>query len=116
MTAGPASATIPAPEPPAILLTTHVCVIRAAADLLEQARIAGLSVWPEPDEIAIQVPEHAGDLPSRAAAVARLAALTGGEPAPDPRPGPTCGWIHARGMFAGHHVHIYTPVKEQAAS
>ena len=31
MTAGPASATTPGTEPPAILLTTHVCVIRAAA-------------------------------------------------------------------------------------
>ena len=60
------------------------------------------------------------DLPatcrSRAAAVARLAALTGCEPAPDPRPGRTQGWIHARGQFAGHPVHIYTPVKEQPPS
>ena len=58
-------------------------------------------VCPEPDEIAIQVPEHAGDVPSRAAAVARLAALTGGAPAPDPRPGRTRGWIHARGSSPG---------------
>ena len=98
------------------MLAAHVRVIRAAADLLEQARIAGLSVWPEPGEIAIQVPETAGDLHSRAAAVARLAALTGCEPAPDPRPGRTQGWIHARGQFAGHPVHIYTPVKEQPPS
>ena len=100
----------------AAALARHVRVIRDAADLVEQAGIAGLAVYPGPDEIAIQVPEHAGDVPSRAAAVARLAALTGGEPALDPRPGPTCGWIHARGMFAGHLVHIYTAVKEKAAS
>ena len=116
MTAGRTSVTASGTGPASILLAAHVRVIRAAADLLEQARIAGLSVWPEPGEIAIQVPETAGDLHSRAAAVARLAALTGCEPAPDPRPGRTQGWIHARGQFAGHPVHIYTPVKEQPPS
>jgi hypothetical protein len=100
------------PTAAAIPLAAHVRVIRAAADLVEQAGIAGLAVWPEPDEIVIQVPEHAGDLPARAATVARLAALTGTQPAPDHRPGPTCGWIAARGLFAGHPVHIFTPVKE----
>jgi hypothetical protein len=96
----------------AVPLAAHVRLIRAAADLVEQAGIAGLAVWPEPDEIVIQVPEHAGDVPARAAAVARLAALTGTQPAPDHRPGPTCGWIAARGLFAGHPVRIFTPVKE----
>jgi hypothetical protein len=103
-------------EPPQTLLAAHVRVIRAAADLLGQAGLTGLCVWPDPDEIAIQVPEHAGDLDARAAAVARLAALTGGRPAPDPRPGKTRGWIDARGQFAGHPVHICTPVSQEAAS
>jgi hypothetical protein len=94
-------------------LAAHVRLIRAAADLVEQAGIAGLAVWPDPDEIIIQVPEHAGDVPARTAAVARLAALTGSQPAPDRCPGPTRGWIAARGLFAGHPVHIFTPVKEQ---
>ena len=31
----------------------------------------------------------------------------------NPHPGETYGWIDARGQFAGHPVHIYTPVKEQ---
>ena len=97
-------------------LAAHVRLIRAAADLLEQAGIAGLAIWPGPDEIVIQVPEHAGDVPSRTAAVARLAALAGSQSAPDCRPGPTCGWIQARGMFAGHPVRIYTPVKKEQAS
>ena len=96
-------------------LAAHVRVIRDAADLVEQAGIAGLAVWPEPGEIVIQVPEHAGDAPSRAAAVARLAALAGAGPEPDPGPGKTCGWIYARGQFAGHPVRIFTPVKEQAS-
>jgi hypothetical protein len=98
-----------------IPLAAHVRLIRAAADLVEQAGLAGLAVWPEPDEIVIQVPEHAGDTPSRAAAVARLAALVGGQPEPDPCPGSTRGWISARGQFAGHRVHIFTPVKEPAS-
>ena len=97
-------------------LAAHVRVIRAAADLVEQAAIAGLSVWPGPDEIVIQVPEHAGDVPVRAAAVARLAALAGTQPAPDYRPGPTRGWIAARGLFAGHPVHIFTPVTQEQPS
>ena len=97
-------------------LAAHVRMIRAAADLIEQAGIPGLAVWPEPDEIVIQVPEASGDAPSRAARVARLAALTGCEPAPDPHPGRTQGWIHARGRFAGHPVHIFTPVSQEAAS
>lgn len=100
------------PTTAAVPLAAHVRLIRAAADLVEQAQIAGLAVWPDPDEIIIQVPEQAGDLAARAAAVARLAALSGTQPAPDHRPGPTCGWIAARGLFAGHPVRIYTPVKE----
>jgi len=97
-------------------LAAHVRMIRAAADLIEQAGIPGLAVWPEPDEIVIQVPETSGDTPSRTARVARLAALTGCEPAPDPQPGRTRGWLHARGTFAGHPVHIFTPVSQEAAS
>jgi hypothetical protein len=96
-------------------LAAHVRLIRAAADLIEQADIPGLAVYPEPDEIVIQVPEHAGDTPSRAARVAQLAAITGCEPAPDPYPGRTRGWICARGTFAGHPVHIFTPVSQEAA-
>jgi hypothetical protein len=104
------------PAASAAPLAAHARLIRAAADLIEQAGIPGLAIWPGPDEIEIQVPEHCGDLTCRAAAVARLAVLTGCEPAPDPRPGRTQGWIQARGQFAGHPVHIYTPVKEQLAS
>jgi hypothetical protein len=107
MTAATASGNTP--------LAAHVRLIRAAADLIEQAGIPGLALYPEPDEIVIQVPETSGDTPSRTGKVARLAALTGCEPAPDPYPGRTCGWICARGTFAGHPVHIFTPVKEAAS-
>ena len=97
-------------------LAAHVRLIRAAADLIEQAGITGLALYPEPDEIVIQVPETSGDTRSRTAKVARLAALAGGEPLPDPQPGRTQGWLHARGEFAGHPVHIFTPVSQEAAS
>ena len=94
----------------------HVRLIRAAADLTGQAFTPGLAVWPEPDEIVIQVPGASGDAPSLAARAARLAALTGCEPAPGQPPGRTRGWIRARGTFAGHPVHIFTPVSQEAAS
>lgn len=97
-------------------LAAHVRLIRAAADLLEQAGIEDLALYPEPGEIVIQVPETAGGIAARTAQVARLAALAGCEPAPDPYPGRTQGWIHARGTFAGHPVHIFTAVREQAPS
>jgi hypothetical protein len=97
-------------------LAAHVRLIRAAADLIEQAGIPGLALCPDQDEIVVQVPEACGDAPSRARKVARLAALTGCEPAPDPRPGGTRGWIRARGTFAGHPVRIYTPVSQEEPS
>jgi hypothetical protein len=96
-------------------LAAHVRLIRAAADLLEQAGIADLAVYPEPDEIVIQVPETSGGTASRIRKITALAALAGCQPAPDPYPGRTQGWLHARGTFAGHPVHIYTPVSQETA-
>jgi hypothetical protein len=94
-------------------LAGHVRLIRAAADLVEQAGVPGLALYPHQDEIAIQVPLDSGDAPARAARVARLAALAGGEPAPDPGPGATQGWIRASGTFAGCPVRIYTAVTKE---
>ena len=50
------------PAASAAPLAAHARLIRAAADLLEQAGIPGLAIWPGPDQIQIQVPEHCGDL------------------------------------------------------
>ena len=94
-------------------LAGHVRLIRAAADLIEQAGIEDLAVRTSPGEISVQVPEDTGDPAARAAMVARLAALAGCEPVPERRPGPTRGWIFASGLFAGCPVRIYTPVKEE---
>jgi hypothetical protein len=96
-------------------LAGHARLIRDAADLIEQAGIPGLALYPGPGEIVIQVPHDIGGIAARTAAVARLAALTGGTAAPDPRPGRTRGWIRARGQFAGHPVQVYAPVSEETA-
>jgi DNA replication protein DnaC len=66
------------------LLDAHVRLIRDAADLVEASGIPGLVLSPDQDEIIIQVPQAIGDAAARAAAVARLADLTGGTAAPDP--------------------------------
>lgn len=96
------------------VLAAQVRLIRAAADLIEQAGTEDVSFSPSCDgEILIQVPGHAGNPAERAAKVAALAALAGCEPAPDHRPGTTKGRIFARGLFAGHPVRIYTPVTEE---
>jgi hypothetical protein len=57
-------------------LAGHARLIRAAADLVEQAGIPGLALYPGPDEIVIQVPQDIGDAAARARAAARLADLT----------------------------------------
>jgi hypothetical protein len=96
-------------------LASWARLIRAAADLIEQAGVPRLVLYPEPDKIVIQVPEDLGDVAARTRAVARIAALTGAAPAPDPRPGVTRGWILARGHFAGHPVHVFAPVSQEPA-
>jgi hypothetical protein len=94
----------------------HVRRIRAAADLIEQAGVPGLTLFPWQDEIVIQVPEAAGDAAARIRSVARLAALAGCQAAPCPRPGGIRDRVSARGEFAGHPVHVYTPVRKEEAS
>jgi hypothetical protein len=95
------------------LLDAHVRLIRATASLVEASGIPGLVLCPGQDEIVIQVPQALGGAAARAAAVARLAGLTGGTAAPDPRPGTTQGWIRAAGVFAGHPVRICTAIARE---
>jgi hypothetical protein len=97
-------------------LAGHVRLIRAAADLIEQACVPDLALFPWPDEIVIQVPEAAGDAEARIRSVARLAALAGCQAAAFPGPGGTRDQASARGEFAGHPVHVWTPVRDGEAS
>jgi hypothetical protein len=97
---------------PARPLAAHAHALRAAATLIEQAGIAGLSLTIDTGLICIQVPGGLAGPAARTAAVARLAAATGARPARDTTPGPTCGWIFAHGQLAGHPVRIFTPLAE----
>ncbi len=97
---------------PARPLAAQAHALRAAAALIEQAGIAGLSLIIDQSQITIQVPAHLAGPAARTAAVWRLAAATGAHPARNTRPGPTCGWIQANGQLAGHPVHIFTAIKD----
>ncbi len=97
---------------PARAATAQAHMLRAAAVLIEQAGIAGLSLIID-DLITIQVPAHLADPASRAGAVAVLAAAAGGgPPSRETRPGRTRGWIFASGQAAGHAVRIFTAIEE----
>jgi len=96
---------------PARPLAAQAHALRAAASLIERAGIAGLSLTVDDDRITIQVPERLAAPAGRAAAVARLAAATGGQAARQARPGPTCGWVFADGQLAGHAVRIFTAIE-----
>ncbi len=97
---------------PARPLAAQAHALRAAAALIEQAGIAGLSLTIDESQITIQVPADLAGPAARTAAVARLAAATGARAARDTRPGPTYGWIHASGQLAGHPVRIFTAIRD----
>jgi hypothetical protein len=113
------TATTTAPDPaagdgllvPARPLAAQAHALRAAAALIERAGIAGLSLTIDDDRITIQVPQHLAAPAARAAAVAHLAAATGGRACRDARPGSrTNGWVLADGQLAGHAVRIFTAI------
>ena len=95
---------------PARPLAAQAHALRAAAVLIEQAGIAGLSLTIDGNQITIQVPACLSGPAARTAAVALLAAATGAQAARQTRPGPTQGWVHAEGQLAGHPVRIFTPI------
>jgi hypothetical protein len=75
--------------------------------------VAGLSLTISEDRITIQVPAHTAGPAARTAAVAWLAAATGGRAAPDTTHGSrTHGWVFADGQLAGHTVRIFTAIEE----
>lgn len=85
--------------------------MRAAAAIIEESALAGLSVTCTSDQITVQVCEHAGDPAGRAAQVALLAQLAGTLPYQhDSR---TTAWtqVTACGQARGIPVAIFTPVQ-----
>jgi hypothetical protein len=107
-----AAAAVPASLVPAGPLAAQAHALRAAAVLIEQAGIAGLSLTIDPDRITIQVPVSLAGPTCRTAAVAVLAAAAGGRAAADTRPGATRGWVFAEGHAAGHPVRIFTAIEQ----
>ena len=98
---------------PARPLAAQAHALRAAAAFIEHAGIAGLSLTIGADQITIQVPVHLAGPAARTAAVAVLAAATGGQPSRDTAPGSrTYGWVSADGQVAGHAVRIFTAIEE----
>jgi hypothetical protein len=96
---------------PARPLAAQAHALRAAAALIERAGITGLSLTIGQD-ILIQVPERLAPPAARAAAVAWLAAATGGRASRDTTPGATRGWVAADGQVAGHAVRIFTAIED----
>jgi hypothetical protein len=91
---------------PARPLAAQAHALHAAAAFIERAGISGLCLSVSQDRITIQVPADLAGLDTRTAAIARLAAAAGGQPAA------RAGWVTADGDLAGHPVHIFTPIAE----
>ena len=84
--------------------------MRAAASIIEESALAGLSVTCEPGQITVQVCERSGSPAERAAQVALLAAITGTHAYQhDSR---TTAWtqIKACGQARGIPVVIFTSI------
>jgi hypothetical protein len=97
---------------PARPLAAQAHALRAAAALIEHAGIAGLSLTIDEGQITIRVPVSLASPACRAAAVAVLAAATGGQHTRDTTPGSrTHGWVFADGQLAGHTVRIFTAIE-----
>ncbi len=92
---------------PARPLAAQAHALRAAAEFIERAGIAGLSLTIDESRISIQVPACLAGPRARAAAVIMLAAAAGGQAAADDR------WVTADGDLAGHPVRIFTPIADR---
>ena len=95
--------------------TTTAAPMRAAATLIESAGIAGLSVTCDDAQVSIQVCEDLGDPATRAALVARLAAVIGATAVRADSAGSPLSWVRADGAIGGLRVHAFTPVPVQHA-
>jgi hypothetical protein len=92
--------------------TAHA--LRHSADLLTIAGLSGLTLTFNGDQITIQVGAELGQPPDRAAMAGHLAAIVGTRPRRRAGTGPTAGWIIADGVWAGHLVHVFTPIEDRS--
>ncbi|MDB4872725.1 MAG: hypothetical protein JWL97_3729 [Gemmatimonadales bacterium] len=86
--------------------------LRAVADLLDRHALPdGLSVTVNERSTVIQITPRSADDPARFRACKALAAAIGGVVGHQAdTAGPTCGWLTADGHWAGHRVHVFTPI------
>jgi hypothetical protein len=90
-------------------------VIRAAADLVEQAGVGGLAVSCHRDRIVIHVGERDGDPQARAQMIAAVAAVLGCVPAQFDSRSPADAWLEAAGQIRGVPAEIFTPLAVRTA-
>jgi hypothetical protein len=85
-------------------------VIRAAADLVEQAGVGGLPVSCHRDRILVHVGERDGDPQARAQTVAAVAAVLGCVPAQTSSHASAHAWLEAAGQVSGVRAEVFTPL------
>ena len=85
--------------------------MRAAASIIEESALPGLSVTCTSQEITVQVPERSGEPAERAAQVGRLAQLAGTHAYRDDSRVTAWTQIKAYGQACGIPVSIFTPLQ-----
>jgi hypothetical protein len=85
--------------------------MRAAAGIIEESALPGLSVTCTSQEITVQVPERSGEPAERAAQVGRLAQVAGTRAYRDDSRVTAWTQIKAYGQACGIPVSIFTPLQ-----
>ena len=84
--------------------------MRAAASIIEESALAGLSVTCDSGQITVQVCEQAGDPAQRAAQVGLLAGIAGTQAYRHDSPVTAYCQVKAYGQVRGIPVSIFTPI------
>ena len=85
--------------------------MRAAAGIIEESALPGLSATCTSQEITVQVPEASGDPAERAAQVGRLARIAGSHAYRDDSRVTAYAEVKANGQARGIPVSIFTPLQ-----
>jgi hypothetical protein len=91
--------------------TVTAAAMRAAAAIIEESALPGLSVTCSNGAIAVQVSQDAGDAAERAAQVGLLAAIAGTRAYRDDSTASAWSSVKAYGQARGIPVTIYTPLQ-----
>jgi hypothetical protein len=85
--------------------------MRAAASIIEESALAGLSVTCTSEQITVQVPVWSGDPAGRAAQVGLLAQIAGTQAYRDDSRSAAYCQVKAYGQVRGIPVSIFTPIQ-----